>query len=243
MLKSASADALRRLRLKPQSGTTDYGRRKLQRWTLLITLSAVAAISAVYLDGALLLHWVCKPLTTLLIVAMTWATPASDARYRRWVVIGLLLSTLGDVFLMLPGDYFVWGLASFLAAHCAYLIGFGTRTRLLATLWPFALYATVAVSILGLLWAGVPGPLRPAVIVYVAALSAMAAQALAMWTHRRDRASACAALGGASFMLSDGMLAWNRFGAPFDGSRLAVLASYWIAQWLIARSAHTSAER
>ena len=45
--------------------------------------------------------------------------------------LGLLLSALGDVFLMfepVPGgpDWFVFGLASFLFAHVAYLVGLFT---------------------------------------------------------------------------------------------------------------------
>ncbi|MBL8245739.1 MAG: hypothetical protein JNL89_16200, partial [Rhodanobacteraceae bacterium] len=48
--------------------------------------------------------------------------------------------------------------------------------------------------------------------------------------------TALAAAGGMLFMASDSMIAIGRFGEPFDGQRLAVLTTYWAAQWLIARS-------
>jgi uncharacterized membrane protein YhhN len=175
-------------------------------------------------------------LATLLIVAMVLSLSTADPAYRRWVVIGLLWSTLGDVFLMLPGDYFLYGLLSFLVAHIAYLIAFSKRERFLAREAPFIAYLIVAAGILAWLWPGIPAPIRIPVVVYVAALGAMAAQAAAIWAIRRDRASALAAVGGALFMLSDSLIALNRFGEPFDASRALVLTSYWLAQYLIARS-------
>ena len=86
------------------------------------------------------------------------------------------------------------------------------------------------------LWPGLPGALRVPVVVYVLILAGMAAQAAGMWWRHRDRAAAAAALGGASFVLSDALLAWDRFVAGFAAAPAAVLASYWLAQYLLARS-------
>lgn len=44
------------------------------------------------------------------------------------------------------------------------------------------------------------------------------------------------AIGGALFVLSDGLLAWDRFASPLPLAPLWVLSSYWAAQWCIARS-------
>lgn len=204
-------------------------------WTLLIVIGSAAAIGAHYL-GSPWVHWIAKPAATLLCAAMALSLPATEAGYRRWVVIGLLLSTVGDVFLMLPGDWFLHGLIGFLLAHLAYLVAFGQRERFMARAVPFIAYAIVAVGILAWLWPGIPAPMRVPVVVYVVALGSMAAQAAAIWWLRRDRTAALAAVGGALFMASDSMIAIGRFGEPFDGQRLLVLATYWAAQWLIARS-------
>lgn len=204
-------------------------------WALLVAAAATAAIAAHYLQLPIL-HWIAKPLATLLIAAMALSLVTGESAYRRWIVIGLLWSTLGDVMLMLPGDFFLHGLVSFLVAHLAYLVAFTRRERMFASLLPFAAYALVALLVLAYLWPGIPAPMRIPVIVYVVALGAMAAQATAIWTVRRDRASALAAIGGALFMFSDSLIAFNRFGEPFEASRFLVLVSYWLAQWLIARS-------
>lgn len=213
---------------------------RVGRWLVaIIVVVAMAVIGA--LDPALRgLHYTCKPAATLLVAAMV-ATLATDVRYRRALLAGLLLSTLGDVFLMLPEfpgapDWFVFGLASFLFAHVAYLVAFCGRVRLFADWRPFAFYAVLAGSVLTVLWPHLPDPLRVPVVAYVAVLATMAAQAGAVWRRIRDRSTALAALGGAFFVASDATLAINRFVAPFPIAVIVVLGTYWSAQTLIGLS-------
>lgn len=205
------------------------------RWLWWIAIAASLAIIGAYLPLQWL-HYIAKPLTTLLVVAMACSARPEVRGYRNAIVVGLLLSTFGDVFLMLPGDYFVHGLASFLLAHLAYLFAFTHRGRLFALAWPMVAYVVMAGAVLSLLWPSLPQALRLPVIVYVVVLAAMAAQAAVMWRLRRDRPSMLAAAGGLVFVVSDSMLAIDRFAAPFAAATLAVLATYWIAQSLIALS-------
>ncbi len=201
-----------------------------------VAVTALLAIAGAYWPAQPWLHWLFKPLTTLLIAWTVWRLPSALPRYRTWLLAGLLLSTLGDVFLMLPVDAFVPGLASFLLAHLAYLLALRQRGRWFAPVWTLLLYAAVAAVVLSQLWPGLPAALRVPVVVYVAVLAAMAAQGLAVWRQRGDRASLHAAWGGACFVLSDALLAWDRFVTPFAAASAAVLASYWLAQWGLARS-------
>ena len=189
-----------------------------------------------------------KPLTTALVIVHAWrrGTPG-DAR-RGALLTGLGLSLIGDVALLWPQQGFLPGLVAFLLAHLAYLWAFTRGERLAARPSAFVAYAAVAGAVLAWLWPGVPGALRAPVLVYVMALAAMAAQAASVWlSHRGDsgpvlRAStdatlaARAAAGGAAFMLSDALLAANRFASPLPAAALWILASYWAAQWLIASS-------
>jgi len=198
---------------------------------------ATLAIVGFYVDGALWLHWLTKPGTTLLIVMLVWRQPSVDPAYRRWLLVGLLFSTLGDILLMPPGDRFVFGLGSFLFAHLAYLAALRRRAALFAAAWPFLAYAVLCALVLSQLWPSLPPPMRVPVLLYIAALAGMAAQAAAVWWQRRDRASALAALGAALFVFSDSLIAWDRFVAAFAYAKLLILVSYWSAQWLLARSA------
>lgn len=208
----------------------------LRRWSALVGAVAVAAIAGALLPDLRALHYVAKPLATLLVVLLVWRAPAPQPGYRRAVLAGLLLSTLGDIWLMLPWDAFVAGLASFLLAHLAYLFAFTRRVRLQPLRWPFLAYAVLAAAVLALLWPRLPDALRVPVVIYVLALAAMAAQAAVVALRQPSHSSTAAALGGLSFVVSDALLAIDRFHTPLPLAPLWVLASYWVAQFLIGRS-------
>jgi uncharacterized membrane protein YhhN len=205
-------------------------------------LIAILAFVGVLPDG---LAFVFKPLTTLLILALAWPRGADAPRQRVLVRVGLVLSLAGDVFLLWPREGFLPGLVAFALAHLAYIAAFCVPLRLGARPIAFAGYAVVAASILAMLWPGIPAALRVPVVVYVLCLATMAAQALSWWRDSLARGvtdaslARMAALGGALFMLSDGLLATNKFAVPLPLSSLFILATYWLAQWCIAESLAT----
>ena len=118
------------------------------------------------------------------------------------------------------------------------------RVRFLASRPAFGVWALVAASVLAGLWAGVPVALRAPVLVYVGALGAMAAQATSVGLARREAADAArwraVAIGGALFVLSDAILAADKFVGGVPLPTLWNLSLYWLAQWLIARAAVAS---
>jgi uncharacterized membrane protein YhhN len=179
---------------------------------------------------------VLKPLTTVLILALaaTAAEPVS-AGYRLLVCAGLLFSLAGDVFLMLPRDRFVAGLASFLIAHLFYIAAFTPRPARLAA--PLVLIALLAYGgwLLRALWPRLGG-LRAPVAVYAAVLLGMAWQASARWAVYGTVPALLAALGAGWFVVSDSLLAWERFREPHAYGQAVVLGTYYAAQWLIALS-------
>ncbi|CAG1018207.1 putative membrane protein [Burkholderiaceae bacterium] len=199
-----------------------------------------AAIAIASAGGVLPAPWlfVFKPLTTLLIIAHAWRRDGGSPAVRRWVLIGLLFSLGGDVALLWPREGFLPGLVSFLLAHLAYLVAFTRQVPFAARRWPFVVYALAAGGILSQLWPGVPESLRIPVVAYVLCLSAMAAQAAAVWRmsqHNGDaRRAAVLALGGALFVVSDALLATNKFHGALPLASLWILSSYWAAQWCIA---------
>ena len=84
-------------------------------WALLIVAAILAAGDWVAVArGIVRLEYACKPgaLAALIAVALTLDPAHGDVR--AWFVVALVLSLAGDLFLMLPSDRFVAGLASFL---------------------------------------------------------------------------------------------------------------------------------
>ena len=209
-------------------------------WPAFVVLSGAVAILAFVGVLPAAIAFVFKPLTTLLIIGFAWPRGANATRQRTLVRIGLILSLAGDVFLLWPKEGFLPGLVAFLLAHLAYIAAFCVPVRLAAKPWVFVVYALVAAAILSVLWPGVPGALRAPVVAYVVCLATMAAQALVWWRssaagHAADEALArAAALGGLLFMVSDSLLAIDKFAVPLPLSSLWILLTYWLAQWCIA---------
>ena len=206
---------------------------------ILLPLILLSASMTIYgeMDGRRGLVYIFKPLTTALILALTWLRPADASDpYRLAIMIGLLFSLVGDVLLMLPSDRFVAGVAAFLAAHLAYLAAFSSRVPFGASPAAFGVVGLIVAAILAGLWRSLPARMRPPLVVYGAALGAMTAQAASQAILIPTAATAAAAVGAVLFLFSDAALVTNRFARPFRLAPLAVLGTYYAAQTLIALS-------
>jgi uncharacterized membrane protein YhhN len=151
---------------------------------------------------------------------------------------------------MLPRDLFVPGLASFLLAHLAYVVAFNappplpTAPVLFVTssrssvplILGVAVVLAVTVPLFLRMRAGILRQGRRELVVpvalYVAAISAMAASAIA--TIGRPEWSVQGrvfAIGGATlFVLSDALIGWTRFVRPIRGAPVAIMATYHCGQ-------------
>ncbi len=201
--------------------------------TALLVVAALACLVGEYLELRALIY-VAKPLATLaaLLLAALTRAPVSS-RYRALISAGLAASLAGDVLLMLPGDRFVAGLASFLVAHLLYIAAFACEKGGLRNPAAATTVGLFAVAMLAFVWPDL-GAMRLPVTAYVAVIALMGWQAFARWG--RSPGAELAALGAMSFLVSDSALAIGRFRSEFTGGTLLVLGSYWLAQWLIARS-------
>lgn len=156
------------------------------------------------------------------------------------LVLALALSAAGDAFLSRDGDApFLGGLASFLAAHLAYIGLFLSRERgVIAPIASDALFATIAivmtlttVATLNILLRKVPAALRLPVLAYGAAILLMGLAAL---TTGRP----WIILGAILFMASDTLLGFERFvmshlGQSRRAARHAVWLLYYAAQLML----------
>jgi uncharacterized membrane protein YhhN len=94
------------------------------------------------------------------------------------------------------------------------------------------------VIIFVILLPGLNGMALP-VSVYVIVILAMAWQAWDQWDDKRARWALLAFVGAVLFVISDSILALNKFGEPFAAARALTLTTYFSAQWLIANSNYT----
>jgi len=206
-----------------------------------IILSVAALVSAgltIWSDsaGRKRLYRVAKPLTTVLIigVAAIAATPL-PASYKTLVVIGLLFSLLGDIALMFPAKWFTAGLVAFLTAHILYILAFkpGPGHQSSPTVFlPFVLYGLLMFFLLapGL------GKMKLPVLVYIGVITAMAGFAAGRFVDLGGTPPLLAFAGAILFLISDSVLAYDRFARKVPRAQLLILGTYFPAQLLIALS-------
>jgi uncharacterized membrane protein YhhN len=177
-----------------------------------------------------------KPTTTGLLLAVALLAPGpAGSRYQTAVVAGLMLSLVGDIWLMLPQDRFVPGLLSFLLAHLAYLVALTSGLSPVSAPGLVLPPLVFALVLLRRIWP-VPAPLGAPVLAYTAVLVVMTWRALARARLLGTPGATLAAVGAGLFLLSDGALALRRFRGTFRYDQGVIMSTYVAAQSLIAWS-------
>ncbi len=179
---------------------------------------------------------IAKPAVLVALIAAAAALTPADPAVRTAVVVGLTLGLVGDVLLFF--DQFLPGAAAFLAGHLAYLVAF--------LLTPLSLpWLVVGAIALGVMVGTVAGPIVAGarersptvgrvVIVYLMAIGAVLVFGI-------GTGNPWVVAGVVLFTLSDALLAYGRFVGPAPGGRVAVHATYHVAQGLLVASLLTLA--
>jgi len=209
---------------------------------LIALLSAIALASAALhvraeFRGPRSHVYAFKPLTTSCLLGIALVSEPSASLYRGLVVAGLVFSLAGDVFLMLPSDRFLAGLASFLVAHLCYIAAFVSTTGPQASPAALIPWLLAGAGILATLWPHF-GAMRAPALLYVLAILAMGWQATEQWSALRADWALYAMTGAVLFAISDSALAFDRFRRRFRAAPLVILSTYYAAQYLIALSTH-----
>ena len=206
-----------------------------------IALSVAALVSAgltIWSDsaGRKRLFRLAKPLTTGLIIAVAAvaATPV-PAAYKMLILGGLVFSLLGDVALIVPEKWFTAGLVAFLTAHVFYILAFkpgpGHRAST-AIFLPFILYGLLMFFLL----APRLGKMKMPVLVYIGVITAMAGFAAGRFVDLGGTPRLLAFAGAILFLISDSVLAYDRFARKIPRAQFFILGTYFPAQLLIALS-------
>lgn len=159
-----------------------------------------------------------------------------------WFGVGLIFGLIGDVALQLPDRFFMVGLAAFLVCHLSYIAGFvamGIALQPQQALIGLVLVVGAILDFVYLRWrmkrdalgltVRVPAMFYGAVITLMA-LCAMMTLANPAWPVQ---AALCCAVGAGFFLVSDMILAFERFATPPRYSKVIVMVTYHIAQFLI----------
>ncbi len=173
------------------------------------------------------LEYVSKPSATaaLLLTAATLDV-AHDAPWG-WRLAALAFCIAGDVFLMLPRDAFIPGLASFAVAQILFTVSFATSDVSGGRLVVGLIIAIPASALLARRFVGAiknsgHGELVVPVVVYMFVISAMAVGSIAA-------GSAVAIAGAVLFMASDSLIAESRFLRERRWHGVGIMVTYHLA--------------
>ncbi len=186
-----------------------------------------------------MLHFAVKPLLIPALWLLLYFTK-STVPAKNLLLTGLFFSWLGDVFLLFEYKhalFFIFGLISFLTTHIFYIIYFlriQSQKISLLKKQPVLIALVLAYGIT-LVWQLYPhlGDLKIPVMVYAAIICSMLLCSLHIFLKVNKKAASFYLLGAAAFVVSDSLLAINKFYQPFPYAGVFIMLTYCAAQFFI----------
>ena len=205
------------------------------------TTIAIAAVLAIVFRMQENEFWftIFKPLTTILIISVPLLFGRKRITngmkpYFFLIVYGLVFCLFGDVFLIGDG-FFIYGLLSFLIAHILFAFAFMSIGGFKANFRPLIILSIIGLTYYLFLY-GDLGDMAIPVLVYFLFILFMCWQGISLYLSDKKRMFLYVAVAVVLFMLSDSLLAFNKFKMPFQLAGILVLTTYWLAIGLIANS-------
>ncbi|CAN5371821.1 lysoplasmalogenase [soil metagenome] len=189
-----------------------------------------------------MVHLVTKPLIMLSLTGYYWI---NAERRSLTFILALLFCWLGDVLLMFESTaalFFIFGLLSFLMGHLLYMISYRKlRDDDISheLLWTQKVRFSIPIVLIGtgLITVLFPtlGILKIPVLIYSMVLVGMVMTALFRYGRTSLLSFWLVFAGAAFFMISDSLLAINKFYAPLPFGGFMIMLTYIGAQYLIVQ--------
>jgi len=158
----------------------------------------------------------------------------------RLLLIALFFCWAGDTLLIFTEQnelFFLLGLAAFLLGHIGYIFTFrkSVDTTKPAKSLPAIYYGLPIVYAVGLLIFLLPklGDMAIPVIAYAIVISMMCVAAMWRWSNTTKFSFMMVTTGAIVFVISDSLIAINKFHTPFSAASILIMITYIKAQYLI----------
>ena len=157
-------------------------------------------------------------------------------------ITALIFSFLGDVLLLfvrVDGNYFIAGLICFLLAHIAFILFFAKikgESRSKPKLFYLYIFLVVVhcVELLYILYPGL-GAMKIPVTIYAIIISIMLMASMFIYFKVRVAAGKYFVIGALLFVISDSLLAFNKFYMPFFQAGFFIMLTYCLAQFSLVK--------
>jgi uncharacterized membrane protein YhhN len=174
-----------------------------------------------------IVEYICKPGAAVLFMMAAAVVDTDNGTTRSWMVAALVFCIAGDVFLMLPRDAFVPGLASFAVAQILFAVSFAVRGVsvtgiVVAVVLVLATSSVLARRFIAALRNADQRSLIPPIVIYMLVISAMVVTAI-------SSGNAAGIVGAILFMASDSLIAEERFVKRRWWQPLTIIVTYHLA--------------
>lgn len=215
---------------------------KKKYWILLFTIILIGNLIGIQLKNSLIQSFT-KPLIIPVIIGyFDSKIPNLMKGLSKWVLAALLFSLFGDFLLMFERNdsiFFLLGLSAFLIAHIFYIIFFHkvrVKENVKSNPWLLVLVVIYYAALINLL-SPYLADLKIPVLVYGIVISVMFMLAMHMLFIKNKPAGQWMMVGALLFVMSDSILAINKFYQPFEAAGVLIMLTYGMAQFLIVHGA------
>jgi uncharacterized membrane protein YhhN len=191
-----------------------------------------------------LAHYIIKPMFMLMLIAFQYVQlPGRTSTFTKMVQFGLFFSWIGDIALMFDEKIailFVVGLGAFLIAHLGYAYAFIRNVKdsslpfnvgsSLLMVVPFAAFTGLFFYYIK---DGLPADLFIPVLAYTVVISAMGISSAWRKGHVQKPSYTWVLIGAILFILSDCVIAVNKFVIDFDYDAVLNMTLYLTGQFMI----------
>lgn len=205
---------------------------------LLISIGYLALVVFDKLNWA----WYFKP---LLIPFLFLSVVQSDSfKSKLWLLLALLFSWIGDVILLFTNKsefFFILGLVAFLLAHLLFIALFVKQEVPIVVHKQKNLYwfgfGFVLLYLFGMLSILFPklGSLKFPVGIYAMTISLMLIETIKGYFNWTKKGKKLIFFGAVFFVLSDSLLAFNKFHSKFSHASFLIMLTYLVAQYCITK--------
>lgn len=210
------------------------------RISLLLYGAALLLELSAFLTEKNEIHLFSKPALMLILIFYFAIGSRKLASIKFLILAALIFSWFGDVFLLfdkLEKSYFIYGLSSFLLAHISYIFYFLFMRKINAVrripniflIAGIVIYVSICLAVLA---ANVNNLFIP-LTVYALIISVMLIASLSAFDLSENNYGKICVAGTFLFVVSDSILAINRFVAPLTLAPFFIMLTYAAAQFLI----------
>lgn len=207
---------------------------------ILFVILSLLDIAGVITDS-LVLKISAKPLIIPVLIIYLYYN-FSKVNHLWLIYAALLFSTMGDVFLLfefMQPAFFLFGVGAFLVAHIFYIIYFlkirsWHRSFFRKQPWWLLLIYSYSFGLVMLIYPGLKEMEVP-VIIYAMVITFMIISSLHVFHKVQSPANKYYLIGAGLFVLSDSMLAIDKFYYKFPLAGTAIMLTYCAAQFLIVQ--------